>query len=216
MTSIDFTMNNGKTIPASEVAGAVRVCSHQGGYPTLDTAFNYRNGALEPMEKGVKARDIFVTTKIWVTYHDRVEENLNIPVYPLRPDGSRDIDESRLPSPNWKQMEAGSEDWARPSLSVFSNFSIPYLQGAAQRGATVVPAVNQGRAAPSAAQAGVMEFCKKNKHHHDRSSPFGSVGGPLLKNRAGSSSPTRDETSPADSHPPTTLATALCCESAKK
>ncbi|KAG5356427.1 Aldose reductase [Yarrowia sp. B02] len=86
-------MNNGKTIPAigqgtwkstTEVAGAVECALTEGGYRHIDTAFNYRNedavglGIKRAMEKGVKREDIFVTSKIWVPYLDRVEEHSHL------------------------------------------------------------------------------------------------------------------------------------------
>jgi glycerol 2-dehydrogenase (NADP+) len=223
MTSLDFTLNNGKTIPAiglgtwksttEEVAGAVECALTEGGYRHIDTAFNYRNedavglGIKRAMEKGVKREDIFVTTKIWVTYHDRVEENLdmslerlgldyvdmllihwpvplnpkgNDPVYPLRPDGSRDIDESGSQPKTWKQMEAVLKTGKTKSIGV-SNFSIPYLEELLKE-AEVVPAVNQVELHPLLPQLELMEFCKKNNIVMTAFSPFGSVGGPLLKN----------------------------------
>ena len=58
-------------------------CALMLGYRHIDAAFCYGNenevglGLNDAFESGkVKREDVFVTTKLWCTYHTRVEENL--------------------------------------------------------------------------------------------------------------------------------------------
>lgn len=55
------------------------------GYRHIDCAYVYGNedevgeGLAEAFRSGkIKRRDVFVTTKLWCTYHSRVEENLDL------------------------------------------------------------------------------------------------------------------------------------------
>lgn len=55
------------------------------GYRHIDTAFAYQNeedvgkGIRRAIDEGlVKREDLFVTTKLWATYAERVEENLEL------------------------------------------------------------------------------------------------------------------------------------------
>lgn len=55
------------------------------GYRHIDTAFAYQNeedvgkGIRKAIDEGlVKREDLFVTTKLWATYAERVEENLEL------------------------------------------------------------------------------------------------------------------------------------------
>lgn len=55
------------------------------GYRHIDAAFNYGNeeevgkGIREALTSGkVKREDLFVTAKLWCTYHTRVEEALDL------------------------------------------------------------------------------------------------------------------------------------------
>lgn len=54
------------------------------GYRHIDAAFCYGNedevgaGLKAAFAKGLKREEVFVTTKLWCTYHTRVQENLEI------------------------------------------------------------------------------------------------------------------------------------------
>ena len=58
---------------------------HPSGYRHIDCAYVYGNededgqGLSEAFKSGkVKREDVFVTTKLWCTYHSRVEQNLDM------------------------------------------------------------------------------------------------------------------------------------------
>jgi glycerol 2-dehydrogenase (NADP+) len=88
-----ITLNTGATIPTmglgtwqsppGEVKKAV-FHALSAGYRHIDAAYCYQNeaevgeGIKEAFDKGiVKREDIFVTTKLWSTFHTRVEEGLD-------------------------------------------------------------------------------------------------------------------------------------------
>lgn len=139
-----FPLNTGASIPAvglgtwksgkGEVALAVEhALTH--GYRHIDAAFCYGNEAEvgEGIKKsGVKREDIFITSKLWSTYHSRVQENLDItlkdlgvdyldlylmhwpvalnpngndPMFPRKEDGTRDHQKDWDFVKTWKEME---------------------------------------------------------------------------------------------------------------
>lgn len=93
MTDTLFTLNTGATIPALGLGtwqspeGEVRkAVAHaiKSGYRHLDCAYCYGNEAEvgQGIKDGLKAAgidrsELFVTTKLWCTYHERQEENLD-------------------------------------------------------------------------------------------------------------------------------------------
>lgn len=93
MTDTLFKLNTGASIPALGLGtwqspeGQVRkAVAHaiQSGYRHIDCAYVYGNEAEvgQGIADGIKAagiarEDLFVTTKLWCTYHTRVEENLD-------------------------------------------------------------------------------------------------------------------------------------------
>jgi glycerol 2-dehydrogenase (NADP+) len=54
------------------------------GYRHIDAAYAYSNeeevglGLKKTFDSGIKREDVFVTTKLWSTYHRRVQENLEL------------------------------------------------------------------------------------------------------------------------------------------
>jgi glycerol 2-dehydrogenase (NADP+) len=93
MAATHFTLNTGAKIPAlglgtwqsapGEVARAVEHALLS-GYRHIDAAFCYGNedevgqGLAAAFKTGIKREDVFVTTKLWSTFHSRVEENLDL------------------------------------------------------------------------------------------------------------------------------------------
>ena|SRR5579871_204294 len=85
-------LNTGASIPAlglgtwqSDPGEVRKAVAHalKTGYRHIDCAYAYENedevgeGLKEGFELGLNRKDLFVTTKLWCTYHSRVEENLD-------------------------------------------------------------------------------------------------------------------------------------------
>jgi len=211
-------LNNGKEIPTiglgtwqskpGEVEKAVEYALKEAGYRHIDAAWAYKNEKEVGeglKQSGVPRSEVFITSKLWGTYHSRVEEcldetlsnlgtdyldlylihwpvamnpNGNHPQFPTRPDGKRDIDLSWKLSDTWKQMEAVLKKGKVKAIGV-SNFSEAKLEEILPT-AEIVPAVNQ------------LELHLYNPQHklvaylHDKGivaqaySPLGSTNSPIL------------------------------------
>ncbi|KAE8414973.1 NADP-dependent oxidoreductase domain-containing protein [Aspergillus pseudocaelatus] len=216
-----FKLNTGAEIPAlglgtwQSAPGEVeKAVSHaiSVGYRHIDGAFCYQNeeevgkGIKEALASGkVKREDLFVTTKLWCTYHSRVEEALdqslknlgldyvdlylmhwplamnpngNHPLFPKHEDGSRDIVHSHSHVETWKNMEKLLSTKKVKAIGV-SNYSVRYLEQLLPQ-ATVVPAVNQIENHPSLPQQEIVDYCKEKGIHITAYSPLGSTGSPLF------------------------------------
>jgi glycerol 2-dehydrogenase (NADP+) len=224
MTSIDIKLNNGKTIPAlglgtwqsdkGLVEKAVFYALTEAGYRHIDCAYAYQNedevgnGIKRAIESGkVKREDIFITTKVFPSYHNRVEESLNKslaklqldyvdlllvhwPVglnpngnhelFPTLEDGSRDHDASFDLVKTWRQFEAVNASGKAKSIGV-SNVSVPIMTDLLKE-VKVVPAVNQIENHPLLPQLEIVEFCKDKGIVIEAYSPLGSTGSPLFAN----------------------------------
>ena len=193
------------------VAHAVSV-----GYKHVDCAYVYGNedevgeGLKEALASGeIKRSDIFVTTKLWCTYHSRVEKNLNVslkslgldyvdlylmhwpcpmnpngndPKFPKLPDGSRDLDKSWSHIDTWREMEKVLKTGKAKAIGV-ANYSKKYLEELLPQ-VHVVPAVNQIENHPLLPQQEIVDFCREKGIHITAYSPLGSTGSPLMKNEA--------------------------------
>ncbi|KAI5838784.1 NADP-dependent oxidoreductase domain-containing protein [Morchella snyderi] len=217
-----FKLNTGASIPsiglgtwqapAGEVQKAVAYALLKAGYTHIDCAWCYGNeeevgtGLKEAFDNGIKREDIFITTKVWSTYHSRVEEALDkslkllgldyvdlylmhwpVPLnpngnhdkFPVKPDGGRDLQEGWDYIKTWKLMEKLLEGGKVKAIGV-SNHSVPFLTKLLKE-TTIVPAVNQIENHPLLPQDDVVALCKENRILVTAYSPLGSIGGPLLK-----------------------------------
>ncbi|GAD93749.1 glycerol dehydrogenase [Paecilomyces variotii No. 5] len=216
-----FKLNTGAEIPAlglgtwqSGPGEVERAVSHaiSVGYRHIDTAFCYQNeqevgnGLKEAFASGkVKREDVFVTTKLWCSYHTRVEEALDLslknlgldyvdlylmhwplamnpngnhPLFPKLPDGSRDILREHSHVTTYKSMEKLLVTGKVKAIGV-SNYSKRYLEELLPQ-VSVVPAVNQIENHPSLPQQEIVDFCKQKGIHITAYSPLGSTGSPLF------------------------------------
>jgi len=216
-----FPLNNGTNIPAlglgtwqSEPGEVKKAVSYalSVGYKHIDCAYCYGNedevgeGLKEAFASGVKREDVFVTTKLWCTYHSRVEENLdkslkslgleyvdlylvhwpvamnpngNHEKFPKLPDGSRDLVKDWSHVQTWKAMERLLATGKVKAIGV-ANYSVKFLEQLLPQ-ATVVPAVNQIENHPSLPQQEIVDFCKEKGIHITAYSPLGSTGSPMFK-----------------------------------
>ncbi|KAK5112099.1 hypothetical protein LTR62_004441 [Meristemomyces frigidus] len=217
-----FTLNTGAKIPAvglgtwqsppGEVAKAVEHALRT-GYRHLDCAFVYGNesevglGIRRALETGIcKCEDIFVTSKLWCTYHRRAEECLDeglkrlgleyVDLYlmhwpvPMNPqgnhplqlkleDGSRDLDTEWSHVQTWKEMEGLVKSGKTKAIGV-SNYSVKFLEELLPQ-CEVVPSVSQVENHPYLPQGELSEFCRGRGNLIEAYSPLGSTGSPLFE-----------------------------------
>lgn len=212
-----FTLNTGTKIPlvglgtwqskADEVRNAVKVALET-GYRHIDTAFVYGNEkevGQGIVESGVPRSEIFLTTKLWCTFHrpENVEKALDLslsnlgveyvdlflihwPVplvpgdnlFPLREDGSRDLDFEKVHiSQTWEAMEALVTKGKARAIGV-SNCSVEKLQEIIKTAKTV-PSANQVELHPWLAQWPLKKFCDEKGILLQAYSPLGSTGSPI-------------------------------------
>ncbi|WWC88488.1 uncharacterized protein L201_003399 [Kwoniella dendrophila CBS 6074] len=216
-----FKLNTGATIPAiglgtwqakpGEVKAAV---SHalKSGYRHIDGALCYQNEKEVGegiKESGVPRSEIFLTSKVWSSYHDRVEECLDQtlsdlgtdyldlylihwpvrlapngthPLFPVKEDGSRNIDWEWDQSKTWEQMESVLSKGKVKAIGI-SNCGIPIIQKLLKEG-KVKPAVNQVELHPYNPEHELVKFCQDNDILVQAYSPLGSTSSPLHKDES--------------------------------
>ncbi|KAF7885500.1 uncharacterized protein EAF02_004009 [Botrytis sinoallii] len=220
MADTRFKLNTGAEIPAlglgtwqSEPGAVAKAVSYalSIGYKHIDCAYVYGNeeevgqGLKEAFASGVKREDIFITTKLWCTYHTRVEEALdkslkrlgldyvdlylmhwpvpmnpngNHELFPKHPDGSRDLQTEWSHTQTWQELEKVSKTGKTKAIGV-SNYSVKNLEELFSK-ATITPAVNQIENHPSLPQQEIYDLCKSKGIHITAYSPLGSTGSPLF------------------------------------
>ncbi|ORY98034.1 NADP-dependent oxidoreductase domain-containing protein [Syncephalastrum racemosum] len=217
-----YTLNTGAKIPAvglgtwqspdDEAYTAVKTAIAS-GYRHIDTAWAYGNEEAVGRairdglkENNLKREDVFVTTKLWSTFHrpEKVEEGIqesltklsldyvdlylmHWPValnpekgekFPTREDGSRDLDEKVTIEETWAALEKVQASGKAKAVGV-SNFSIPFLERLL-KSAKTVPAANQVELHPYLPQHKLLEYCASKGIHVTAYSPLGSTNSPLL------------------------------------
>ncbi|TQS33227.1 hypothetical protein Golomagni_06435, partial [Golovinomyces magnicellulatus] len=212
-----FTLNTGASIPAiglgtwqakpGEVGKAVKHAL-QSGYRHIDCALIYQNenevgDAIK--ESGVPRKDIFITGKLWNTFHTNVADCLaqtlkslqtdyldlylvhwpvrlipteEQPLLPVNADGTRAVDRNWAQKDTWKQMEEVYRSGKVKAIGV-SNWSVPYLEDLAKTW-NIVPAVNQVELHPFNPQHKLKEWCHSRGILVEAYCPLGSTGAPLL------------------------------------
>lgn len=214
-----YKLNNDIQIPGvglgtwqskdQEVYDAVKTAL-KAGYKHIDTAWIYGNE--EPVgraikDSGVDRKDIFVTTKLWATYHRTPEKNLDdslkklqldyvdlylmhwpIPfnpdaedkTFPKKSDGSSDIDEDWTFIKTWEQMQKLPKEKVRAiGVSNFSSKQLEELLNASTT--TVTPAANQVETHPYLPQKKLIDYCKSKGIIVQAYSPLGSTNSGLLE-----------------------------------
>ncbi|KAF2209363.1 hypothetical protein CERZMDRAFT_122172 [Cercospora zeae-maydis SCOH1-5] len=216
-----FTLNTGAKIPAvglgtwqSDPGQVQAAVAHalKSGYRHIDAAFVYGNenevgqGLKEAFACGIKREDVFVTSKLWNTYHRKPEEcldeglqrlgldyldlylihwpvpmngNGNHPLFPKLEDGSRDLDREWSHVSTWKGMEKLLKTGKVKAIGV-SNYSVPLLKELL-KAAEVVPAANQIENHPYLPQSEISDFCREKGILIEAYSPLGSTGSPLFQ-----------------------------------
>ncbi|KAF8636968.1 hypothetical protein AX17_003130 [Amanita inopinata Kibby_2008] len=246
-------LNNGHEIPAvglgtwqskpEQVCSAVAYAIKEAGYRHIDCAWAYGNE--KSVGEGIQAScvprsEIFVcapdhahvnfpvclpqiTSKVWCTWHSRVEqcldqtlENLgtdyldlylvhwpvplnpngNHPLFPILPDGKRDVDHSWDIRDTWKQMEELVKKGKVRSIGV-SNYSqdkIEHLLTTAE----ITPAVDQLELHAYNPQHKLIAYLKSKGIVPQAYSPLGSTNSPLLSDKIVTEIAEKHSLEPAD------------------
>ncbi|WVQ84838.1 hypothetical protein IAT38_006995 [Cryptococcus sp. DSM 104549] len=214
-----FKLNTGASIPAvglgtwqaepGEVRKAVAIAL-KNGYRHIDAALVYGNEnevGQGIKDSGVKREDIFITSKVWNTYHDRVAEGLKqtlealgtdyLDLYlihwpvrlnqtkndkelePKKSDGSLDVDRSWDQAKTWAQLEEVYAQGKVKAIGV-ANWSIQELEKL-KKTWKVVPAVDQVELHPYLPQHDLVKWLKENGIQLEAYSPLGSSDAPFIK-----------------------------------
>ncbi|KAG1729571.1 NADP-dependent oxidoreductase domain-containing protein [Suillus lakei] len=219
MSSHLITLNNGQIIPAiglgtwqpnANPGDVARAVEHalKTGYRLIDSAWAYENEK-EVGEglraSGVPREDVFISSKVWGTYHRRVEESLdqtlanlgttyldlllvhwpvamnpngNHPIMPKRPNGDMDIDESWDLRDTWKGMEAMVKKGKVKAIGA-SNFSQMMLEKILPT-AEIIPVVNQIELHLYLPQLKFLDYLKSKKIVPEAFAPLGRASESVL------------------------------------
>ncbi|KAK9462744.1 NADP-dependent oxidoreductase domain-containing protein [Lipomyces oligophaga] len=207
-----FTLNTGAKIPAvglgtwqgqpgtndSATLQQSIIYALDLGYRHIDTAAAYDvevDVGKAIKQSNVKREDLFVTTKLWSTHHDKVEEtflksleslgldyiDLYLMHWPmsLAADGKTPL-EHPTPTETWLSMEAVIKKYPSKLKAIgVSNFS-PALLDDLLAQASIVPAANQIELHPMLPQESLMSYCKSKGILVTAYSPLGQQKAPML------------------------------------
>ncbi|KAJ6514301.1 NADP-dependent oxidoreductase domain-containing protein [Mycena vitilis] len=209
-----------------EVTAAVAYALKETPLKHIDCAFGYGNekdvGA-GIAASGVPRSEIFITSKLWGTWHSRVEECLdqtlanlgtdyldlylvhwpvalnpkgNHPFIPTLPDGKRDVLYDWDLKDTWKQMEDMVKKGKVRTIGV-SNFSEMNLEKILPT-AEIIPAVDQLELHIYNPQHKLLTYLRSKGIHPQAYSPLGSSGSPLLTDETVAEIASKHGLQPAD------------------
>ncbi|KAA1475004.1 Aldo/keto reductase [Dentipellis sp. KUC8613] len=229
-------LNTGAEIPAigygtwqlkpedavTQVAYAIK----EAGYRHIDCAWGYMNEAAVGegiRQSGVPRSEIFITSKVWGTWHRKVEAcldetlaalgtdyldlylmhwpiplnpNGSHPFMPLKPDGTRDIDTEWDIKDTWKQLEALLDKGKVRAIGV-SNFSQKTLEAFLPHVRTV-PAVDQLELHVYNPDHALVAYLHKHGIVPQAYSPLGSTNSPIIQDETVKGIADRVGLTPAD------------------
>jgi len=207
LTEITFDLNTGAKIPAiglgtwqSAPNDVTKAVEHalRAGYRHIDTALAYGNehevGA-GIRNSGVPREEIFLTTKLDNTWHNRVEEGITaslknlgvdyIDLYLMHWPSSTDPADKSKHLPDWDFVRTWAEMQKLPASGRVraigvSNFGIKNLTKLLEApSTTIVPAVNQIELHPYNPSPKLVAFNSSKGIHSSGYSPLGSTNSPL-------------------------------------
>ncbi|MCJ1474255.1 hypothetical protein MMC13_002913 [Lambiella insularis] len=224
MVQESIKLNTGASIPAVGLGtwqsppGAVTDAVYYAlkvGYRHIDCAYCYQNedevgkGLKRAFDEGIcKREDVFITTKLWCTFHRKVEENLDIslrslglkyvdlylmhwpcpmnpngnhPLFPKLEDGSRDLDKEWSHVKTYQSLEKLPQTGKVKAIGV-CNYSVKFLEELMPN-VKIVPAVNQVENHPYLPQEDLLEYCHSKGIVLSAYSPLGSTGSPLFEEK---------------------------------
>lgn len=156
-------------------------------------------------DSGVPRDHIFLTTKLWCTYHTRVAQNLedslkklgvdyldlylmhwpvalnpngNPETFPLKPDGTRDLQDRDFRE-TWKEMEKLKDSGKVRAIGV-ANFDIHNLEEL-KKSSSTVPVANQVELHPYLQQPKLHKYAQENGIHLTAYSPLGSSDSKIIQ-----------------------------------
>lgn len=218
LTTTKFTLNDGRQIPAlgfgtydnsnceDVVYEAIKV-----GYRHIDTAFIYKteeaigNAVRRAISEGLVTREeLWITTKIWPTFHDRVSEGLDKSLkllgmdyvdlllihWPVALEGDLENDYAFMPADeHGNTLYGNNDDWVSFYLKLeqehkngraksigVSNVSAKYLPELLEK-ASIIPAINQFEVHPKLPQKKEIEANESRGISVTAFSPLGSSQG---------------------------------------
>jgi len=219
VTEKTFDLNTGAKIPAiglgtwqskpGEVESAVEYSLKHAGYRHIDGAFAYGNErevGIGIRQSGIPRDQVFITGKIWSTWHSRVEECLDItlknldteyidlllihwpvalnptgnhPLFPTKADGVRYILHDWPLKDTWAQVEKVYKSGKVKAIGV-SNFSQLKLEEEILPFCEIPPMVDQLEIHPYNPQHELTLFLKSKGIAVEAYSPLGSSSSPLM------------------------------------